>query len=160
MSTYDASKGFPRVPLDAAIDMMPDAKWWEYAVAGERFLIQKYGGFVWLTEMDHLSVSFYQAYVVGSNMTKAKAGDLLMGLGETLGMSERHLTAKQAEDALNHHEIPLESYARYLGIREVHIMQTSGWGMGCERYLCWLLQHDYVRDFALIPRLKGEKFLP
>ena len=40
--------------------------------SGEKALIAKHGGAVWLTEMDHLSTPFYQAYVEGSNKTKAK----------------------------------------------------------------------------------------
>jgi hypothetical protein len=47
-----------------------------------------------------------------------------------------------------------------LGIREAQSVQTSGWGMGSERYLCWLLQHNDVRDLALIPRLVDDNFLP
>lgn len=39
---------------------------------GEKILISKFNGIVWLTEMDHLSTPFYQAYVDGSNRTKAK----------------------------------------------------------------------------------------
>ncbi len=33
-------------------------------------------------------------------------------------------------------------------------------GMGTERYLCWLLQQNDVRDMQIIPRLKAKKFLP
>jgi L-asparaginase / beta-aspartyl-peptidase len=172
LSSFDSTKGFPQISLDDAIAQMPDTTCWEYVEAsnhllgrkltrhGERILIARYGGFVWLTEMDHLSVPFYQAYVDGTGKTKAKAADLLMGLGETLGLGERHETAAQAAEALDHHTVPRESYGWYLDIREVMPLKTSGWGMGSERYLCWLLKHDDVRDMHLIPRLKGATFLP
>ncbi len=35
-------------------------------------------------------------------------------------------------------------------------LQADG-GMGTERYLCWLLQHNDVRDMQIIPRLKAKK---
>ena len=172
LNNFDAQKGFPRVANDAAIEMVPSPACWEYVDdndhnlgrkltrAGERFLIQKYGGFVWLTEMDHLSVPFYQAYTGKHGKEKAKAADLLFGLGETLGLGERHATVQEAAAALDHHEIPHDSYQWYLDIRKVQPVKTSGWGLGSERYLCWLLQHDDVRDVQLLPRLKGAKFLP
>lgn len=172
LNNFDAQIGFPRVTNDAAVEMIPSRACWEYVDeedsklgrkltrAGERFLIEKYGGFVWLTEMDHLSVPFYQAYAEEHGKEKAKAADLLFGLGETLGLGERHATVQEATAALDHHEIPHDSYQWYLDIRKVQLVKTSGWGLGSERYLCWLLQHDDVRDVQLLPRLKGAKFLP
>ena len=77
-----------------------------------------------------------------------------MGIGETGGLGERHITPRQVSFALKQHEIPVESYQWYLDIREEIEMQTVGWGMGTERYLLWLLKH------GILPRLKGTKFLP
>ncbi|QKX57424.1 uncharacterized protein TRUGW13939_04536 [Talaromyces rugulosus] len=172
LSNYDSTKGFPRVELDAAISEMPSGDCWEWVEPsdhslgrkltrkGERVLISRYGGFVWLTEMDHLSVPFYQAYSDPSSKDKALAADLLLGLGETLGLGERHATSEEAGGALDHHHVPRDSYRWYLDIRDVMPLKTTGWGMGSERYLCWLLGQDDVRDMALIPRLKGKQYLP
>ncbi|KAI4889606.1 hypothetical protein NFI96_014626, partial [Prochilodus magdalenae] len=153
----------PRVTLDQAITMLPSADCLEWVQEGqpqfgrkltrkgERILIEKYGGAVWLTEMDHLGVPFYQAYVEGSSRNKAKAADLLLGLGETVGLGERHSTPEMVQEALRHHAVPEESYKWYINMRQVIPLSTSGWGMGTERYLCWLLQHDDVRDMQIIP---------
>ncbi|CAM9286389.1 unnamed protein product [Lampetra planeri] len=93
LSKLNAKTPLPRVPLDQAILMMPSADCFELVQdgqpqfgrkltrKGERVLIEKYGGAVWLTEMDHLGVPFYQAYVEGTGRRKAKAADLLFGLG-------------------------------------------------------------------------------
>ncbi|XP_066532032.1 asparagine--tRNA ligase [Hoplias malabaricus] len=162
----------PRVTLAQAITMLPSADCLEWVQdeqpqfgrkltrKGERILIEKYGGAVWLTEMDHLSVPFYQAYVEGSGRNKAKAADLLFGLGETVGLGERHSTPEMVQEALRHHAVPEESYKWYINMRQVMPLTTSGWGMGTERYLCWLLQQNDVRDMQIIPRLKAKKFLP
>ncbi|KAK9535430.1 hypothetical protein VZT92_007813 [Zoarces viviparus] len=172
LSKLDGKTPLPRVPLDQAIPMMPSADCLEWVQdgqphfgrkltrKGERVLIEKYEGAVWLTEMDHLGVPFYQAYVEGTERCKAKAADLLLGLGETLGLGERHSTPEMVKEALRHHAVPEQSYKWYIDMRQVKPLHTSGWGMGTERYLCWLLQHDDIRDIHIIPRMKGMKYMP
>ncbi|XP_045919050.1 uncharacterized protein LOC123979253 [Micropterus dolomieu] len=172
LSKLDGKTALPRVPLDQAIPMMPSAdclEWVQDGQAqfgrkltrkGEQVLIKKYGGAVWLTEMDHLGVPFYQAYVEGTGQSKAKAADLLLGLGETLGLGERHSTPEMVQEALRHHAVPEQSYKWYINMRQVKPLLTSGWGMGTERYLCWLIQHDDIRDIHIIPRMKGMKYMP
>ncbi|TKS91628.1 putative isoaspartyl peptidase/L-asparaginase [Collichthys lucidus] len=172
LSKLDGKTPLPRVPLDQAIPMMPSTDCVEWVQdgqpqfgrkltrKGERVLIEKYGGAVWLTEMDHLGVPFYQAYVEGTGRSKAKAGDLLLGLGETVGLGERHSTPEMVQEALRHHAVPEQSYKWYINMRQVKPLLTSGWGMGTERYLCWLLQHDDIRDMHIIPRMKGTKYMP
>ncbi|XP_046700152.1 asparagine--tRNA ligase-like [Silurus meridionalis] len=165
-------KPLPRVTLEQAIPMMPSSDCIEWVKEGqpqcgrkltrkgEAALIEQYGGAVWLTEMDHLSVPFYQAYVEGSCETKAKAADLLLGLGETVGLGERHSTPEMVQEALRHHAVLEESYKWYIDMRKVVPLSSSGWGMGTERYLCWLLQHSDVRDMQIIPRMKAKKYMP
>uniref|UniRef100_A0A1A7XEY9 Isoaspartyl peptidase/L-asparaginase n=2 Tax=Nothobranchiidae TaxID=405002 RepID=A0A1A7XEY9_9TELE len=172
LSKLDGKTALPRIALDQAISMMPSADCLEWVQdgqplfgrkltrKGERVLIEKYGGAVWLTDMDHLGVPFYQAYVEGSRQCKAKAADLLLGLGETVGLGERHSTPAMVREALKHHAVPEDSYKWYINMRQVKPLLTSGWGMGTERYLCWLLQHDDVRDMQIIPRMKGMKHMP
>lgn len=172
LSKLNGKTPVPRIPLDQAIPMMPSADCFEWVQdgqpqfgrkltrKGERFLIEKYGSAVWLTEMDHLGVPFYQAYVEGTGRRKAKAADLLLGLGETVGLGERHSTPEMVAEALQQHAVPEQSYKWYINMRQVKPLLTSGWGMGTERYLCWLLQHDDIRDIVIIPRMKGIKYMP
>jgi len=120
------------------------------------------GGAVWLTQMDHLSVPFYQAYADPNDRVNSKAlcADLLLGVGETLGLGQRHETAEEVKAALAHHGVPGQSYLWYEQMREVMPLRTAGWGMGLERFMCWMLKHDDVRDISILPRLKGHRFLP
>lgn len=127
---------------------------------GERRLLEHFGGPVWLTEMDHLSVPFYQAYSDPAR-TKARCADLLLGQGEVLGLGERHISADEVRDALERHQVPDASkYKWYLDIREDKPVQTVGWGMGIERFLAWVFRHDDIRDLLIVPRLKGMSFAP
>ena len=180
LSQYQANGScFPRISLSEALEL-PEIRdfpgSWSFVTpddpthgrllnrVGEKLLIDKFNGPVWLTEMDHLSVPFYQAFAPHSDRSKALCADLLLGPGEVLGLGQRHATVDAVERALKLHKVPRETYEWYMDIRDPRkggkVMETSGWGMGMERFLCWLLKHDDVRDFAIIPRLKTAKFLP
>lgn len=163
---------FPQVTLDDALKLPEmDDNTWEYVVPsepqkgrtinrrGEVKLIQHFGGIVWLTEMDHLSVPFYQAYTDDKH-TKGRCADLLLGYGEVLGLGERHMLTSDVKAALHQHEVPPESYSWYMDIRDIRPILTSGWGMGTERFLAWVFQHNDIRDMAIIPRMKGFSFAP
>ncbi|XP_029106237.1 uncharacterized protein LOC108928812 [Scleropages formosus] len=172
LEKLDGQKPLPRVTLEQALSIMPSEDCMEWVQdgepqfgrnltrKGEQVLIEMYGGAVWLTDMDHLGVPFYQAYVEGSGRCKAKAADLLLGLGETIGLGERHSTPGMVQEALRHHAVPEDSYRWYINMRQAKPLLTSGWGMGTERYLCWLLKHNDVRDMHIIPRMKAKKYMP
>ena len=85
---------------------------------------------------------------------------VFLGIGETLGLGERHVTKDEVERALHHHTTPAETYEWYIAMRENMPLLTSGWGMGTERYFLWLLQHDDVRDLHIFPRLKNMPCFP
>uniref|UniRef100_A0A914DBS7 Aminoacyl-transfer RNA synthetases class-II family profile domain-containing protein n=1 Tax=Acrobeloides nanus TaxID=290746 RepID=A0A914DBS7_9BILA len=164
------NNGFPRITLDKAIEMLPSDcyklvdelmpyRGFELTRKGERQLIAMFGGAVWVTEPDHLSVPFYQAYADGSDRKKAKAADLLIGLGEIIGLGERQETAQETLEALKHHDITLSNYEWYVEMRRIKQMKTSGWGLGSERLISWILQHNDVRDIQILPRFKDNDFL-
>ncbi|RSL38860.1 hypothetical protein CEP54_016383 [Fusarium duplospermum] len=163
---------FPRVTLNDALSLPGiTPEMWRYVVPGrpelgkaltrkgELLLIERCGGAVWLTEMCHQSVPFYQAYLEG-DQTKASCADFLIGLGETMGCGARHETADQVLDSLSRHEVDASKYSWYVEMRRLKPMKTVGWGMGMERYLCWIMQHMDVRDIQVILRLKGSHFSP
>ena len=163
---------FPRITLEEAL-ALPELSddMWKYTVEGEpkhgrcltrkgeRMLIAKFGGACWLTDMDHLSVPFYQAYTDDSK-TKGRCGDLLLGPGEVIGCGNRHVTADQALEALAQHEVDPAEYQWYLDMRRVKELNTTGWGVGTERFIAWVMQHDDIRDIQLLPRLKGIECAP
>lgn len=161
---------FPVVTLDEALaypEMRDDPSMWNFTVPergaacgrsltrkGEQALVARFGGACWVTEMDHLGVPFYQGWTDASK-TKATCGDLLLGLGEVVGCGKRHDTAAEALEALEQHGVDANDYAWYVEMRRFRALETTGWGIGSERFLCWLMQHDDIRDIQLLPRLKG-----
>jgi beta-aspartyl-peptidase (threonine type) len=120
----------PQITLDQALKL-PEmgGNTWEYAVpsqpekgrcitrAGEHQLIKYFGGAVWLTEMDHLSVPFYQAFT-DETRTKGLCADLLLGNGEVLGLGERHLRPADVSEALREHVVPAEPYTWYVQMKQ------------------------------------------
>lgn len=119
---------------------------------GERYLMEHFSGPVWLTHMPALGVPFYQAQTKDG---KALCADLLMGIGETVGCGQRHANAIDTLRALKKHQVRPEDYAWYIRMKQEFPMQTSGFGIGIERFLAWVLQHDDVRDLHIFSRLKG-----
>lgn len=112
--------------------------------------------------MDHMIVPLYQAYVSQrgdhgsqSNGGKAQCGDLFLGLGDVAGCGRRHFTADQALGALAQHRVDPTEYGWYIDMRKIRELQTTGWGIGSERLLAWILQHDDIRNVQLFPRQRA-----
>lgn len=127
--------------------------------AGERRLIDLVGEFTWVTHMDHLSVPFYQAFAPGDS-SKAMSADLLFGIGEIVGAGMRHESPDDVLRALAEHEVEIRGYEWYVEMRRRSRKQTSGFGMGVERLMLWLMRHDDIRDMALLVRFNGSAVLP
>jgi asparaginyl-tRNA synthetase len=127
--------------------------------AGEHRLMDELGDFLWVTGNDHLSVPFYQAFE-DADRTTARNGDLLFGIGETVGCGQRHTTADQVRSALDLHQVDEAEYRWYLRMREIEPLLTSGFGMGVERFMLWLLDHDDIRDIPLLLRFNGQRIDP
>jgi aspartyl/asparaginyl-tRNA synthetase len=157
----------PRVSVDEAATLLDAGDLVEHSaprfrtmtLAGERKLIQRYGGFVWLVDLDHLGAPFYQGFK-DSTRRSAMAADLLFGVGEVIGLGERHTTADDLREALQLHQVPEEPYEWYIRMRERYPMRTAGFGLGVERFVCWLLGHDDIRDCQLFPRINGTVSVP
>lgn len=159
---------FPRLTLDEAVAHLGDDSeavthdprgWRNLTRHGEQRLMAEVGPFVWVTHFDHLSVPFYQAYADETQRTSLNA-DLLFGLGETVGSGERHVTGDQARKALAHHEVPEADYEWYVRMKDERPMHTSGFGLGVERWLMWVLDHDDIRELQILPRLNGVALVP
>lgn len=165
-----ALPAFPRITNAEAIELLggPNSEYVTEVApgartinrAGERVLMNHFGEFVWLTHHDHLAVPFYQAYEPGTGRTIARSADLLFGIGETVGCGERHTDAAQVRDALDLHGVHESDYAWYLKMREIRPMQTSGFGLGIERFFMWLLRHDDIRDLQMLHRVNGVEITP
>jgi len=159
---------FERLIFDEAVGLLGDdprfvevgeGGWRDINRAGERRLMAEVGEFLWLTHWDHMTVPFYQAFADGGRRL-ARNADLLFGVGETVGAGERHETAGDVLEACRMHGVDPKAYEWYREMRERFPMRTSGFGMGIERFMLWVLRHDDVRDLQLLPRVNGVTVVP
>lgn len=120
--------------------------------SGERKLVNKFQEGVWVTQFPRVGVPFYQA--TSADGRHALCADLLIGIGETVGAGQRSVSSEETLKELKFRKISASDYTWYLKMKELFPIQTSGFGMGIERFLLWILQHNDIRDIQILPRMK------
>ena len=158
---------FHRITFDEAVEMLgsdtqfvstdADLGWRTLTRAGERRVMDLTGEFTWVTHFDELSVPFYQAT---DGAGRALNADLLFGPGEVVGSGERHVDGSATAAALERHNVSPAEYGWYLSMKDVAPRATSGFGLGVERFMMWLTQHDDIRDFQILVRENGRTIHP
>lgn len=131
--------------------------WRDITRNAEKELVKDFGA-VWVCKYDLLTVPFYQAVDPADN-SKALNADLLMGIGEIVGCGQRHSNFEEVSLALKNHEVSPKEYDWYMKMKKKYPLQTSGFGLGTERFLMWVLKGDDIRDFQICPRFNGEKIV-
>jgi asparaginyl-tRNA synthetase len=75
-------------------------------------------------------------------------------------MGERHATAEKLREAIKFHDLDEEKYEWCIKMREEYPLKTSGFGLGVERFICWLLKCDDIRKVEIISRTNKIKNIP
>jgi asparaginyl-tRNA synthetase len=122
-------------------------------------LMTRVSKILWVRYFDYLSVPFYHAFGDGSAVS-AKNADLYFGIGEVVGAGERHENADDLRRSMAMHGVNETEYDWYVRMRDELPMKTSGFGMGVDRFLMWVLNHDDIRDMPLISRVGEQKSWP
>lgn len=153
---------FPRIRfIDAKALLKNDPKYFKKIThgiedithEGEKALINYFDGAVWLTHLPKSLTPFYQATDIDN--VSSLAADLLIGIGETVGCGERHKDYASTLNSLKAHYVDIKPYDWYLNLKRHYPLQTAGFGLGIERYLLWLLNHNDIRDIPILPRIKN-----
>lgn len=120
---------------------------------GEAAMRRRLGDFVWVTHWDDLAVPFYQRHMEGRHGVVAANADLVFGpAGEVVGAGERHADGADVRRAMEGHGVDPGDYQWYVDMKDEYPMVTSGFGLGIERLLMWVLQHNDIRDLQILPR--------
>ena len=133
--------------------------WRNLTRRAEHELIKMHNGIVWVTNYDIIAVPFYQQFDNKLPGT-AKNADLLFGIGETVGCGERHQNNIELLESLKLHEVDRNEYEWYIKLKEKYPLQTSGFGMGVERYLMWVLKAKDIRNMQVCLRFNKKNILP
>ncbi len=126
---------------------------------GEHLLMERVSEFLWVRDFDSASVPFYQAFADDDGRS-ARSADLFFGPGEVIGSGERHADAEMLRKSMAAHGVNEQEYAWYVRMREELPLRTSGFGMGVERFLMWVLRHDDIRDIPVVSRLNEPAQFP
>lgn len=130
--------------------------WRNITRMGESEILKLYNGLVWITNYDILAVPFYQK--LDSNIKgTTKNADLLLGIGETVGCGERHTYYNELLDSMKYHEVNENEYEWYVNMKKIKPLNTSGFGMGTERFFMWVLKSKDIRNMQICLRFNGDK---
>ncbi|MFH1064178.1 MAG: amino acid--tRNA ligase-related protein [Candidatus Woesearchaeota archaeon] len=157
-------KDIPQLTLKEALDELyrdtKDEKYKRFSLQEfhsweEIRLTQLVGGIVAVTEMPLLEVPFYHAMKDGSEPQVADNADIIWpGYRETIGSGHRVRSIVELEKKADIFNLPRDDYAPYLQSRQFSdYKETSGFGMGWERFIQGLLKMPFIYSASLFPRV-------
>ncbi|MFH0848063.1 MAG: asparagine--tRNA ligase [archaeon] len=149
---------FPRITYDRAIELLQkeggsidwgaDITWTE-----EKILSMKYDIPFFVTHFPKGIKAFYHMPDPKRSEVTLSA-DLLApeGYGEITGGGQRIHELQELEARIREENLDPSAYQWYVELRKFGTVPHSGFGMGVERALAWMLKLKHIRDATLFPR--------
>ena len=117
---------------------------------------------VWVKYYPRNRVPFYQKPIEGNKSRVLNADLLCPNLlessfgGEILGMGQRQNLPEEIYESMRLQNIDLKNYEWYIDLRRMPKYKiTSGFGVGIERFISWILGLDDISKAIVYPRMKG-----
>jgi len=154
------SKPFPRVAYNEAIEKLKElGHEIEYGEdisdAPERDLVNYYGVPIILEHFPTSMKPFYHKINEEDPSITNSADFIFPNLGEIIGCGERETDIESMIDRMAKMDPPVspDEYYWYMDLRRYGSVPHSGFGLGLERFLVWILDLEHIRDATLYPRL-------
>ena len=119
----------------------------------ERELIDKIGVPTFITRFPREMKPFYMK-VDPKDPERTLSADLIVpGLGEIIGGSQREDDYEILLEGFKREGLDTKPYQWYLDIRKYGSVYHSGFGLGIERLVQYIMKVEHIRDTCLFPRL-------
>lgn len=162
------NKKFVRISYDEAIKLLAKAVEDKYpfedsniffgkdlASEHERYLCEKiYNAPVFIYNYPKVIKAFYMKQN-DDNVTVAATDLLVPGVGEIVGGSQREDSYEKLMNRINELKMDVSSIQWYLDLRKYGYASSSGFGLGFERLIMYVLGLDNIRDAIPFPRFEG-----
>jgi aspartyl/asparaginyl-tRNA synthetase len=112
-------------------------------------------GIIGITEFPLLEIPFYHAPIIGKEPQVAENADIIWpGYREIVGSGHRVRSLKELEEKAKIFELPKEDYEPYLQSRRYQkYVESSGFGLGWERFLQGILKMPFIWSVSHFPRV-------
>ena len=155
-----AAKGkYPRISYDQALEILAEkglALEWgdDFGAPHETALGEAYDRPIFIEAWPTQTKAFYMQ-PFENDPSRVKCADLIApdGYGELIGGSERIHDLALLERRIQEHNLPEAAFKWYLDLRRFGSVPHSGFGIGIERTLAWIVGADHVREVIPFPRM-------
>lgn len=118
----------------------------------ERKIVDKIGAPVFLIKFRKCDKAFY-VKACPEDPTLCQSADLLMpSVGETFGSGIREDNYEKIRAACVEHGLTGPQYDWFCELCKYGTVQTGGFGMGMQRFMCWVLKLDHIRSSTALER--------